>query len=99
MKFHVTDKITNDMTVVVTRVEDFDESSNDLWKIEGNKSYAREGMICKVCKKPVVMSNFAFGNNPTPEQILCGKCFLSLDIGSFDGFVSSATAMSELNKK
>src|ERR1041385_2677700 len=65
--------------IVVTRVEDFEESSNYFWNDEGNKSYARENLICFSCKSPVVMSSHLFeqySKNPKPEKILCGRCLL-----------------------
>lgn len=74
MGIQITDKITDDMFVVVTRVEDFDEKSNSFWTLEANKSYARESMVCFTCKKPIVMSNFAYSQNPKKEKIVCLHC-------------------------
>lgn len=63
--------------IIVTRVEDFDPESNDVWQSDSNKSYPREGIECCGCHKPVVLSNALFRNysiNPTPELLYCYRC-------------------------
>lgn len=65
--------------IVVTRVQDFDPASNDMWDLEANKSYPREGLVCHTCKEPVVMSDSLYEmyeRKPMPEAVGCGKCVL-----------------------
>ncbi len=76
-----TSEITPDMIMVVTRVTDFDPESNEVWEIQGNRSYPRERVVCDKCKNPVVMSDFAFSQyqkNQNPEKVICGQCAFKL---------------------
>jgi len=74
-------EISSDVKIVVTRVSDFDPQSNEVWHIQANKSYERQGVVCCQCKNPVVMSDFAFkeySKTQNPEQIICGQCAFKL---------------------
>lgn len=80
-KIQSTTEITDDMIIVTTLVEDFDPDSNAVWHLDANKSYPREGIVCHECKRPIVMSNFAFNyyqKNPNPKQVMCGTCVFSI---------------------
>lgn len=65
--------------MVVTRVEDFEAASNDLWHLAANKSYPREGVVCGECGFAVVMSDGAFktcSERGMTNRIICNRCFL-----------------------
>lgn len=72
-------EIPADAIVVVTLVKDFDPESNSVWEIQANKSYPREGIVCRSCQQPVVMSDGVFdmySKNPVPNQVCCNECVL-----------------------
>lgn len=74
-------KIPVEAKIVVVRVEDFDLSSNDVWHIEANKSYPREGLVCHDCGHVIVMSGATFemySANPVPNQIFCHRCVFNI---------------------
>jgi hypothetical protein len=65
--------------LVVTRVADFDPQTNDLWDYSANKSFARDGVVCYLCKEPVVMSNGVFNEyhrKPKPKMVRCTVCIV-----------------------
>lgn len=64
----------SDAMCVVTRVEDFDMSSNEVWNLDVNRSYPRYDVVCSKCKEFVVMSNGLYAKKPKPEQVICSRC-------------------------
>jgi len=70
-------ELSEDTIVVVSAVEDFDPKSNDVWRVEKNKSYSRD-VVCGKCKRQVVMSDGLFEmfeKKNRQQNVLCGKCF------------------------
>ncbi len=80
-KLGLAKEIPADAKLVVTRVKDFDPDWNDVWELQKNKSYPREGMICSECGFDVVMSDGMFemySNSPHPEMVICNKCIMEI---------------------
>jgi len=73
-KIKVASEIPDDGVIVVTRVEDFDMSSNDVWSLSANKSYPRD-IYCG-CGKQVVMSDGMLAmweRNGRKAKVICTR--------------------------
>jgi hypothetical protein len=83
MPTRTSDEIASDEEAVmlVTRVEDYDmQEGNDFWKLDANKSFPREGLVCAECKFPVVMSNGlyeSYKKNPHNPKAICNRCMFA----------------------
>lgn len=83
IKFGSLDDVQPDekATCVVARVSQWKEENNEVWELEGNKSYAREGLVCDHCKEPVVMSNALYAQyikSVNTPKLICADCMFGI---------------------
>lgn len=76
----ITDEVSDDTVIVVTRVEDWDSENNDLWRLVANKSFPVD-VVCRKCLNQVVMSKGMYKRYTGAGRkaaVECGKCVLGI---------------------